>query len=344
MMKCTANLQPRASFLDIAKGIGIILVVLGHTFGKPEIIYDTIYSFHMPLFFIISGYVYKPEKYNEFGFKKILLNKAKRYLIPFYIFAAINLVLTLGFDLIFKHTVPTLSTIKTYVLGTLYCYADMRYMPNCSPIWFLMTLFIGGVIFWALMKYFNKSRPILAVSLLGISYLLYLFVDFRLPLNLAPTGAAVFLMYIGYLIKRFDVLKHKSLLLLGIVGFIASCLNKTNVGMNENTYGNLVLFSIAAICLSVFLLLICKSAANFNNPVNRFLKWLGSNTLPIMAFNYFMRSFSTEFYYLIPVVRNYPIHWTVSFLLTMAGCIVLIPIYNFIKSRFKKPNSNLERI
>ncbi len=334
-MKNDLNLsKPRSPFLDIAKGVGIILVVMGHTFGVPNPIYHTIYSFHMPLFFIISGYVYDQTKYNGFKLSKMLAHRAKRYLIPFYMFAGINLVLTLGFNLVFRHMPITFATIKTYVLGTLYCYADMRYMPNCSPIWFLMTLFIGGMIFWAIMKHSDKTQPIWAVLLLCVSFLLYFFVEFRLPLNLAPTGAAVFFMYVGYLIKRYDLLKHSWLMLLFIVGFIASYFNKTNVGMNENTYGNPILFLIAAVCLSLCLLILCKLFSGFNNPVNRFLKWLGGNTLLIMAFNYFMRDFSTEFYYLIPVVRNYTLHWTVSFVLTLTGCMVLILLWNFVKSKF----------
>lgn len=57
----------RLRMMDIAKGIAIILVVIGHAIpdasthngiASPglKIIYDMIYSFHMPLFFLISGY------------------------------------------------------------------------------------------------------------------------------------------------------------------------------------------------------------------------------------------------------------------------------------------------
>ncbi len=48
--------RKRLMWLDAARGIGILLVLLGHTspsFGK------FIYGFHMPLFFIISGFLYK---------------------------------------------------------------------------------------------------------------------------------------------------------------------------------------------------------------------------------------------------------------------------------------------
>ena len=43
------NKEKRIEWIDIAKGIGILLVVLGHI-TKNEVLYEIIYSFHMPLF------------------------------------------------------------------------------------------------------------------------------------------------------------------------------------------------------------------------------------------------------------------------------------------------------
>lgn len=51
-------MKERETYIDIAKGIGIILVVIGHLHGINHIIHDFFYLFHMPLFFIISGYLY----------------------------------------------------------------------------------------------------------------------------------------------------------------------------------------------------------------------------------------------------------------------------------------------
>lgn len=49
--------------LDIAKAICIILVVMGHYVpdNSPAwyvLVHDVIYTFHMPLFMFVSGYVY----------------------------------------------------------------------------------------------------------------------------------------------------------------------------------------------------------------------------------------------------------------------------------------------
>lgn len=43
--------KERLSWLDVLKGIGIILVVMGHIYSN-SIIFNWLYSFHMPLFFL----------------------------------------------------------------------------------------------------------------------------------------------------------------------------------------------------------------------------------------------------------------------------------------------------
>lgn len=49
------------SQISIAKAIGIILMVAGHS-GCPEYMHDFIYMFHMPLFFFLSAYFFREEK------------------------------------------------------------------------------------------------------------------------------------------------------------------------------------------------------------------------------------------------------------------------------------------
>ena len=51
----------RNQSIDIAKAVGIILMVVGHFNGLPLWFEKWIFSFHMPLFFILSGYLFKPK-------------------------------------------------------------------------------------------------------------------------------------------------------------------------------------------------------------------------------------------------------------------------------------------
>ena len=56
----------RIEWIDMAKGIGIILVIMGHISFRPESLNVWLCSFHMPLFFFLSGLTYNSTKYSEF--------------------------------------------------------------------------------------------------------------------------------------------------------------------------------------------------------------------------------------------------------------------------------------
>lgn len=49
-------------WIDIAKGLAILLMIIGHELRPQSHLYVLIFSFHMPLFFILSGYTARPVK------------------------------------------------------------------------------------------------------------------------------------------------------------------------------------------------------------------------------------------------------------------------------------------
>lgn len=75
-------------WVDIAKGIGIILVFLGH-FNIPDTLRAEIYTFHMPLFFFLSGVVFNGHK----PINRFLGDEAKRMIVPYYCWAFFYFVL-----------------------------------------------------------------------------------------------------------------------------------------------------------------------------------------------------------------------------------------------------------
>lgn len=92
------NKLHRLRMMDIAKGIAIILVVIGHAIpdastrngiASPslKIIFDLIYSFHMPLFFLISGYFVNTLIAKEDVYTSIK-KKFQRLMVP-YIFVGL---------------------------------------------------------------------------------------------------------------------------------------------------------------------------------------------------------------------------------------------------------------
>lgn len=86
--------RKREDLFDIAKGLGIIFVIAGHIyfdyFDTPffQAICAAIFSFHMPLFFLISGYFL----YDQTGRKNVVRRRARQLLLP-YCVTGIGMVL-----------------------------------------------------------------------------------------------------------------------------------------------------------------------------------------------------------------------------------------------------------
>ena len=75
----------RKQWIDTLKAVAIFLVVCGHYVHTP-VVKAFIYSFHMHLFFMISGFLY--HKKDTFG--KLVIKKAKTLLVPYLIFSLIG--------------------------------------------------------------------------------------------------------------------------------------------------------------------------------------------------------------------------------------------------------------
>lgn len=144
--------KPQLLFLDAAKGIGILLVVIGHSIvplmrqsSFPAFLaYDFIYSFHMALFMAMSGYLYElyAERYQKQGFFKFMLAKLRTLMLPYLSFSILAfLVIAVGSRLpilfgILKqsgYTAVSLSSIPYRIL-TFNGHIDQH-------LWFVYSLF-----------------------------------------------------------------------------------------------------------------------------------------------------------------------------------------------------------
>ena len=92
-MKCD-----RLIYIDILKAFGIFLVILGHVLNdNKHPVSHFIYSFHMPLLFFVSGFLfYKAIDYNRVTVVKIFTKRIQRILIP-YVFTGIFVYILRGY-------------------------------------------------------------------------------------------------------------------------------------------------------------------------------------------------------------------------------------------------------
>ncbi len=186
----------RISYLDIAKGISIICIILGHL-GKFTIT-RVVFTFHVPIFFLISGY-FIDDKLKIWDFTK---KKAKRLLIPYYITCLVIILL----GLYFTFTIGTYKGRFLYWLkASLYAAGSPHSKPfeinQIGAIWFLWALFWGSIFLRISLAMRKEIRIIFIGALFLVGY--YTRNLFWLPLSIQPGACSVLFMYIGYLIKTY---------------------------------------------------------------------------------------------------------------------------------------------
>jgi fucose 4-O-acetylase-like acetyltransferase len=146
--------KSRLAYIDIARGIGIMLVVLGHTLAEANyhvqnsnvlFLGQLIYSFHMPLFFFLSGMFFKP----EMRFLDMLKRRFDSILKP-YLFT----LFLVYFVSVFYDKNLGLSTAVSRIIKALYgnsYYIELYW----SQLWFLPALFATSLFafgFYAIFK------------------------------------------------------------------------------------------------------------------------------------------------------------------------------------------------
>ena len=291
-----ADGRKRIEWIDALRGIGLFFVVLGHSFGyRWDPVRLWIYSFHMPLFFFISGLTFRDE---SGPFLRFVLKKAKGLLLPY---AAVNL-----FSYVIKAVIRTgtsmyadlspLPALKGFVLGT------TDDLP-CVQSWFLPTLFIAEVLLFAIKRLLKKEWAVFAAALaLGIagSAVLSPRKYENIPWHADAALCAVLFVCLGSLfIKALPYFKRalENKLILIAVPFLAAggaYLQTLNikVSMNENRYGKLWIFWPSLIC--TVLALVILSYRVFKR--SGLLTAAGRNSLFIFAYHaFFLSALKTYF-------------------------------------------------
>lgn len=315
----------RDNRIDCIKGFGILLVILGHTLEHDDIVRKIIYSFHMPLFFIVSGYVYNKKKYDEYKIKEFFYKKFKVYIMPYLYLGIINLIL---FQII-KPILNNNYSLSNYfyeilkkIIGIIYSIGDTTWMPNCSPIWFLTCLFSAEIIFFIIMKYSkSEKKHIILIGIIGL-VTSYLF-NIRLPWNVDVAFTAVVFIYIGYIIKNRINIKNieiKKCILIFVL-FVISVKYNGNVSFSTNKYSNIIYMYIGAISASI---LIFKLFWKFKS--NIFLERFGKNTIIVIGFNYAVLNISNK----LLNILNFSDKWYMSFVIQIIIFLLIFYIWDII--------------
>ncbi|RHF91387.1 acyltransferase family protein [Phocaeicola plebeius] len=261
-------MKQRIEELDITKAIGIIMVVVGHT-QLPTFMSNFIWSFHMPLFYIISGIILSQKKYTSF--KLFLTRKIRTLIIPYIIF---SIIIFEGYKLL---SLPINNHPIQEVISGWYGIA----------LWFLPNLFLTELIFFYIMK-LNKKLVISILCILAI--LGYIIGPGVVPYKLTTLCPSICFLGIGYISSTLylQIIKNNSLIkifIFTIITFFISVINIPRLDLAWNQIGNPILGYIGGICGTLLVLTFSKNIITLNKTIKKILLYIGSNTLIILAFH-----------------------------------------------------------
>lgn len=307
----------RKEWIDIAKGIGIIFVVLGHCFVKETPVHNWIFSFHMPLFFLLSGYCFRPEKYGSI--KSVVVTRFKALMIPYFAFA--------GFGVFVSFLIPQWRSDFT-VKGVLKdIYQGYPSLSHVTSIWYLLSLFVVTIVFFiAYIITERLKKRFLLWIFIGLSgffgYLITIIKKLldkgsnsagtgggfkmpgdRLPLTIdASMTALVFFAFGVLLFSRISKIQKNKLwffVLTLFVNIIFGSFLNTRVNIHGCTYGNVLYFYIAALTGSAAFILLSMGLEDAKNKflckIKRVLIFYGRNSLFMFA----MQSLLINLFFLV---------------------------------------------
>lgn len=227
--------------IDICKGIGIVLMVLGHA-GMPYS--SVVFRFHMALFFILSGYLFSEKKVNDIkGLGKYILRKIKTLYIPFILWNGFLVLMNNPFIRLGIYTDNPLFLEETGIAGAAGNWYGIKTIISQSETidilkhillfnweqqlggatWFLRVMF-GVTILWALVTFLTKMiskqsetvqwiiQSLVAAGLLILSNMYQKNGINGLPLQFETIAASYIMFYFGYYFKQWKFQEERQII------------------------------------------------------------------------------------------------------------------------------------
>lgn len=321
--------------IDIAKGIGIILMVVGHS-SVPDYIRHYIYIYHMPLFFIVAGYLFNYEKWKGkiFKFSK---KKAERLIIPYlfmsiFIFFPLWYVASLKFPQFSTHNVAKPTNVFMDIFYATFVGDGMAFN---SPLWFLPCLFVAEMIFFLVLALVNNNikRCVVVCTLSLIGYFIKWM---NLPWSIDIALVVLVFLMMGYLIKDC-YMRIRYLPGLLLILFFINEVNSVDVAHRD--YGNILYFYIGGVVGTLATFQVSRFILYNIQWGTKLISYLGRNSMAILMWHGWCLK-------IISAIAAYMLHlsfFETKVLLWPGICfcaillsIVILWVKNIIKNRFNR--------
>ena len=279
------NIKTRIDYFDIAKGIAILAVILGHCGGIPQWLINFIFSFHMPVFFFASGYFLKERNSRENA-----VIKAKQLMVP-YIVTGIVIVIASTLLLMAKGSfiddiyVNILNRCWAIFYGSGQEYQTPVYVPNAQALWFFPALFFALLLVHECIKRKYSAVYVGVIALIGY----YTSTIFWIPLSLQAGMVSAIYVYAGYEFKKHNLLEHLKRKIVAVEILVLYILYYLWGGgrlyLVRNWFEQGIWEIIGSLCGVLCLIKISQIISRRIKPGKRILAFIGRNTQLILCFH-----------------------------------------------------------
>ena len=261
--------KDRLIYIDMVKGFSMICIILGHLFSRNYILQCIVCSFHVPIYYIVSGILmnYHENKKGKEKLLKTIESTIKNLIIP-YIFFSIIAILYMAVQSNFNYEYILKAIMITIKLG------------GIGALWFIPTLVIAKFIFATIFKIKNRPMQIIVIVIITLIF----FIQPQLPTRnmefvLYRSFAGVLFMAIGYYcggkIQKMKVPTVILIIALALAFFIA-CYNGP---LALYTLTNCTILSLfLAVVISFCIILLFQKIPN-----KKILSMIGKNSLIILG-------------------------------------------------------------
>ncbi|MFD2442509.1 acyltransferase family protein [Bacillus sp. CGMCC 1.16607] len=280
----------RTEWLDVAKGIAIMLVVIGHSASFDV---SPIYWFHMPAFFMISGYLFKPQDRIP-SLKAWMIKRAKQLFVPYLFF--LLLITSLRYLFLLYNSELTFHSFREDFLDIM---IGGRFFPSdfYMVMWFIPCIYLTQVTFAAI-HFFIKSNAA-RFAIISLCYVLahieaWFLLENKLnyvPWNLDVALLAIFYYAFGYFVKRVIIYNQnkRNKLKITMIGILAAAIFITTIyvqgdylfNMRSVVYTHFFLDLNVPITLSILLLILSWGISKLGHFFG-IINYIGRSSLIIM--------------------------------------------------------------
>ena len=326
----------RDNTLDVMKGLGIILVIIGHI-SQNIALNQVIYTFHMPLFFFASGFALFFSLRKKENFKKFFSKKFFSIIIPYAIFSLIFLIYWIILERRFRE--PSSASVLSIFLNIFISKADAQLYPTNAVLWFLPCLFSSLIISYFLINNFKKKYILISVFIFIAGFALASNKIF-IPFALETAMIAQLFVALGYNFKLLDIsnkLNNKFLnyIIFLFLLFLLLIICKVNgpVNMLSHNYNNPIYFIVGALS-GIGIIYYFASFINSKIKLKTCLTYLGQSSLNLMILHEPVKRILIKLVSIIFGISQYILRNNIFFiiLLTIILIILLIPFNYIIKN------------